>query len=976
MKAVITFKEYSNPSIVEEAGGVVDNVLQFIPRLLNADITQTMHDELIFHPEIQSITWMKDQVEERISGNYKTETATYGYHLNALRAMDYWDRGLTGKGVKVAVIDYAVGHNHAMDIAGGVSLVSPVNYTQPPSDITSYLDQRHGTQCASLICGKPIYDATNGIIGGTAPDVELYGVKYSGDNDISDRAGAINWCIANDIDIISISMTWYGDPDPDGIIWQAALDAGIIVVAAAGNTDAAIVAGDYPACLEGITVVSGLNKSLQRHTFNYGSQVQFSAPCLSVPTLDYTLGLGNISSGTLGGSNGTSFATPAVAGIIALYKQAFPTKTNDELLKMIADNARKINGNYWDQFVGWGLPQPSEEIMALPKRIEGNGQVMGGNGDYIDCGNSASLNVKDKLTLIAKVRQNFRNTGHVFAKANTGGSQIFYGMLLGHDGIYSEWRRSGVQEKPKYPRSVADNQVHTIAFVYDYPTVRMYIDGKLMRMTFNMIAAMDLSAAADKLLIGSNKGTSTGSFSGTIYSAKVYNRAFTDSEVLNDYGGELVSGGLQLYYEFTGAESNVVTDLSGNGNHGTIFGARAYKPVQLSNGSTSDQNAIIAPIEVTGLTATPADHSITLSWTTSASPGAVRYDVYQLGVGKKKPLITTAGTSYTINLLESNTTYSFKVITVDSLGNASLGVILNPKTLIDTAPPNPASSLNGTAGKTGVLLGWTASTSTDVFEYEVWQGASGSVIANATLVAGNIKTTYYAVEHLSPSTTYNFWVIAKDKAGNKSTTILKTVTTVATDTVLYQDTFTRADATTLGSTEAPNPTAWTYISTTRYGIIGNQVYPTTNPSWIQPALLPVSYPNYAVEMVFNNRGTYAPILWFRFGSDYSNSMGICPDVATGQWGIRKIKNGANTKFDDGMSDSVTGIRLLGVFYTSGDKVRAECYSDGTIKVFINDILRATTIDKNAMMYNQRVGFGASDASVRLDNFKVEVLSMP
>ncbi|WP_435262914.1 T9SS type A sorting domain-containing protein [Tenacibaculum sp. nBUS_03] len=53
-------------------------------------------------------------------------------------------------------------------------------------------------------------------------------------------------------------------------------------------------------------------------------------------------------------SNGTSFSSPVMAGAVASFWQAFPTKTNVEIMNMIRESADKYN-NPTNQY-GYGVP--------------------------------------------------------------------------------------------------------------------------------------------------------------------------------------------------------------------------------------------------------------------------------------------------------------------------------------------------------------------------------------------------------------------------------------------------------------------------------------------------------------------------------------------------------------------------------------------------------------------------------------------
>ncbi|MGD8329471.1 MAG: S8 family serine peptidase [Acidobacteriota bacterium] len=96
------------------------------------------------------------------------------------------------------------------------------------------LDQIHGTACAEIV-----YDIV--------PDAELFLVNF---NTITDNSDAIDWLIAQDVDVISYSIGWFNAGPGDGRgpvndAVQRALDAGIEFVVAAGNDARAHWQGQY-----------------------------------------------------------------------------------------------------------------------------------------------------------------------------------------------------------------------------------------------------------------------------------------------------------------------------------------------------------------------------------------------------------------------------------------------------------------------------------------------------------------------------------------------------------------------------------------------------------------------------------------------------------------------------------------------------------------------------------------------------------
>jgi endonuclease I/chitodextrinase len=191
------------------------------------------------------------------------------------------------------------------------------------------------------------------------------------------------------------------------------------------------------------------------------------------------------------------------------------------------------------------------------------------------------------------------------------------------------------------------------------------------------------------------------------------------------------------------------------------------------NPTVDTQNPTAATnLVVTGTTSS----TVSLSWTAGTDNVAVTsYDVYLNGALKT----SVTGISTTIAGLAASTSYSFYVIAKDAAVNSSPAsntvngttTIAVPDTQNPTAPTNVAVS---SSSSSTVTLTWTASTDNiGVTSYDVYvNSAFKSTVAGTTAL----------INGLAPSTTYSFYVIAKDAVGNpspQSNTVNGTTTVVS-----------------------------------------------------------------------------------------------------------------------------------------------------------------------------------------------------
>lgn len=99
------------------------------------------------------------------------------------------------------------------------------------------------------------------------------------------------------------------------------------------------------------------------------------------------------------------------------------------------------------------------------------------------------------------------------------------------------------------------------------------------------------------------------------------------------------------------------------------------------------------------------------------------------------------------------------------------------------------------------------------------------------------------------------------------------------------------------------------------------------------------------------------------------------DYTSKTWSLYKFIDGGISKFVHEWTNE-SGSIVSPIVAVNGDKIRGECYSDGTIKVFLNGVILFEVNDKDHMAYTQRIGFGGSETAVKLDDFKIEAISAP
>ena len=273
------------------------------------------------------------------------------WNLKAIGMEEAWRSGLTGKGVTVAIVDSGFsGTTGDID----KSRVLPGKNCVGGTGVDDTLG--HGTFVAGVIGATK----DNGVgIAGIAPGVTIVPIKCYATDETDFAAQAAGIYAAVDeyhCDILNISA---GDPEIVPEVEAAirhALDEGVIVVAAAGNSgDTQLL---YPASYDGVISVSNVGRDLVLSaTSNKNDHVWVTAPGREI------ISLGRLP-GTVKMSSGTSFSAPAVAGVAALLKEAFPQMTPADFKEILKVSSKDLGRTGYDIYYGWGLVQAPDAIRA------------------------------------------------------------------------------------------------------------------------------------------------------------------------------------------------------------------------------------------------------------------------------------------------------------------------------------------------------------------------------------------------------------------------------------------------------------------------------------------------------------------------------------------------------------------------------------------------------------------------------------
>ena len=265
----------------------------------------------------------------------------------------------TGDGVRVAVIDSGVDADHPQ-LRDQVAAGSDFLHNEPTGRQDCI---GHGTGVAGIIAAKP----ADGVgPRGLAPGVRIVPIRVSEQTDTEGGApsgdpadpgrfaDAIDWAVdEGDADVINMSLVMTDDDSRVRDAVARAVDAGVVVVAAAGNHGKPNEANPrpYPASYPDVIGVGAIGADGVAGDFSqHGDWVDVTAPGVQVTLAAREAGHRK--------GDGTSFAAPFVSATAALVKQRFPALTPAQVARRIIATADPAPGGRRSDRYGFGVVNP------------------------------------------------------------------------------------------------------------------------------------------------------------------------------------------------------------------------------------------------------------------------------------------------------------------------------------------------------------------------------------------------------------------------------------------------------------------------------------------------------------------------------------------------------------------------------------------------------------------------------------------
>lgn len=356
---------------------------------INCKASRDVIELLSNHPDIARISYNESRqaVGELKGKKVEPTRGNVANHVSKINADKVWSMGYTGKGVVVAVLDTGTNFDHtdinSDNLWDGGSEYPYHGYNLISPNMIPYDDNGHGSHCAGIVCGTGVSGSATGI----APGATLMTVKVAdgtGWTTMEYFTSGIEFAVENGADVLSISIGWQDPTVSESTtfrhIFNNTLELGILSAIAAGNDgdqtyfypvpkninapgncppawihpDQAANAGG----VSGIISVGAINESNNVASFSSKGPVTWQdtewgdypydpgiglirpdiiAPGTNVTSLSHSAFDGYIA------FDGTSMATPCVAGVIALMLEKNPDLTPSDLCRIIETTATKLS---------------------------------------------------------------------------------------------------------------------------------------------------------------------------------------------------------------------------------------------------------------------------------------------------------------------------------------------------------------------------------------------------------------------------------------------------------------------------------------------------------------------------------------------------------------------------------------------------------------------------------------------------------
>jgi len=328
--------------------------------------------------------WAKIQAPATTSAQAEPEDQ-YGYSSDQVAQLNgkiLHENSFKGQGMLIAVLDAGFRAANQQAVFDSLfqqnRMLGTRDFVNPASDV--YQEYQHGMNVLSLMAAN-----TPGTLIGTAPDASYYLIRTEDENseypvEMDNYIAGLELADSIGADVINASLGYFNFDDPaynlsydelDGktlMITRAvelAEEKGMIVCVSAGNegdnTWQHIIA---PADANGILSMAAVNTEGERARFSSIGPSADGRIKPEVAACGWDAWIQKYPN-EIGTSNGTSFASPLVAGLTACLWQEYPGKTPAEIIDAVIQSASQYASP--DNYLGYGIPDFEKASLLLQK---------------------------------------------------------------------------------------------------------------------------------------------------------------------------------------------------------------------------------------------------------------------------------------------------------------------------------------------------------------------------------------------------------------------------------------------------------------------------------------------------------------------------------------------------------------------------------------------------------------------------------
>lgn len=286
----------------------------------------------------------------------------YQWQIQACGINTYWEHGITGEGVRVAVVDTGINIEHEdlrnSTIDAGINACALFDEDYDRMYDTDDLDG-HGTAVASIIAAS-----TNNSLGlsgitdkCTVVPVRIHDPSSTCSMNTSALFTALNYVKSLDVDVVNMSVGFSGASDEINEMFKELIadiiDTGVIVVVSIGNNGEADNDVRAISQCENVVTVGAVGYDdtgyykLPKSSAN--NTITVSAPGTGI----YTASI--INDCTYEIREGTSYAAPIVTAAAIGAKQIDPDITASEFIELIKETSVDIDEPGYDINTGYGM---------------------------------------------------------------------------------------------------------------------------------------------------------------------------------------------------------------------------------------------------------------------------------------------------------------------------------------------------------------------------------------------------------------------------------------------------------------------------------------------------------------------------------------------------------------------------------------------------------------------------------------------